>query len=594
MKKHTGDGMAEHMLNVSAEAMEYVPQKVVQDVMSKWSRTLESSDMSSVEIAVRGAMAMAFSMDIALFIPSAVTKKTALDRLIKSGKLKEKADMDAALLLRDSQFMIVKILRVPEDGSVEAEELATGNTLALSGDGENFSEGEVYAARFYGMAGKHRIYGGKACLDDAGLAVARSFIKEGHGIGNPLRCAEAVYGHMVCHGNPFRETDIQKILEMTAGSDGFPFREADGELHALALKWDRLETVPEPEDAELRIIRENSELDEILGVTDACCVARETGCAVLADAYEKILYIQLETVLRRQLASVRDTEETVETIADIIRRDVAVDAIGEEVLEQFERVCNRVRMAVGSAGAARKGNMAELDKVLSRIQGLRGKTVAQGCTEAEALRAAEKVAELLDRYGLSLSEVEMREQHCLAEKVDTARRQHAALDGCAPAIAAFCDCRSWYETLADGRIRHVFFGLPADVTGARYLYEKIEEAFETETAAFRRGALYQGYDSGTRRSATNSFQLGMKHGICGKLYALREHRSKEMLQTSGRDLVPLKTSVIEDELSALGINLHTVRTGSGRKRVLVGAFAAGEISGSNIALDERLMADVPA
>ncbi len=35
-----------------------------------------------------------------------------------------------------------------------------------------------------------------------------------------------------------------------------------------------------------------------------------------------------------------------------------------------------------------------------------------------------------------------------------------------------------------GHIPHIFSGLPAGVPGARYLYEKIEEAFETETAAF--------------------------------------------------------------------------------------------------------------
>jgi hypothetical protein len=50
---------------------------------------------------------------------------------------------------------------------------------------------------------------------------------------------------------------------------------------------------------------------------------------------------------------------------------------------------------------------AALDRLKTRIQGLRSKTTDNGCTEAEALLAAGKVAELLDRYDLSLTDVEI-------------------------------------------------------------------------------------------------------------------------------------------------------------------------------------------
>ena len=53
-------------------------------------------------------------------------------------------------------------------------------------------------------------------------------------------------------------------------------------------------------------------------------------------------------------------------------------------------------------------NLAALDKLKVRIQSLRAKTIENGCTEDEALSAAAKVAELLDRHDLSLSDVELR------------------------------------------------------------------------------------------------------------------------------------------------------------------------------------------
>ena len=57
-------------------------------------------------------------------------------------------------------------------------------------------------------------------------------------------------------------------------------------------------------------------------------------------------------------------------------------------------------------------NLAALDKLKTCIHALRAKTIDNGCTEDEALSAAAKVAELLDRYNLPLTDVEIREAPC--------------------------------------------------------------------------------------------------------------------------------------------------------------------------------------
>jgi len=228
-----------------------------------------------------------------------------------------------------------------------------------------------------------------------------------------------------------------------------------------------------------------------------------------------------------------------------------------------------------------------LDKILARIQALRSKTVAQGCTEAEALLAAEKVAELLDRYGVSLSEVEMKEQSCANEGIETNRRRRSAVDECVGTIAIFCDCRSWYEKTASGHIKHVFFGLPADVAGARYLYEKIEYAFHTETRSFKLGYLYYSHPSTHRRSAADSFQMGLGHGIRSKLRQLKEARSSKIIATNGRDLVPVKKEVIDKELSGLGLNFRTVHTNR-TKPVLSTAYHSGCLTGENLDWESKI------
>ena len=88
-------------------------------------------------------------------------------------------------------------------------------------------------------------------------------------------------------------------------------------------------------------------------------------------------------------------------------------------------------------------HFAALGRLKTRIQGLRSKTTDNGCTEAEALLAAAKVAELLDRYDLSLTDVEIRDARCERREYETYRKKRIPLDDCVGAIANFCDCRVW-------------------------------------------------------------------------------------------------------------------------------------------------------
>src|ERR1700679_3761898 len=108
-------------------------------------------------------------------------------------------------------------------------------------------------------------------------------------------------------------------------------------------------------------------------------------------------------------------------------------------------------------------DLAALDKLKIRIQGLRAKTTDNGCTEAEALMAAAKVAELLDRYDLSLTDVEIRDAPCERRAYETRAKKRIPLDDCVGAIAKFCDCRVWRDKNPAGEARYVFFGLSADV-----------------------------------------------------------------------------------------------------------------------------------
>lgn len=226
-------------------------------------------------------------------------------------------------------------------------------------------------------------------------------------------------------------------------------------------------------------------------------------------------------------------------------------------------------------------NTAALDKLKVRIQALRAKTIDNGCTEDEALSAAAKVAELLDRYDLSLTDVELRAAPCERRAYETHRRKRIPLDDCIGAIAHFCDCRVWREKNAAGESSYVFFGLRPDIEVAHYLTELIDTAVRTELGRFKTSADYGRIRHQDRHLANASFALGMVASIADKLTAMKASRD-QVNHSTGRGLVVLKTSVVDAEFDKLNMKLRTVR--SNGRMVSMTAYEAGGAAGASLAI----------
>ena len=227
-------------------------------------------------------------------------------------------------------------------------------------------------------------------------------------------------------------------------------------------------------------------------------------------------------------------------------------------------------------------DLAAIDKLKTRIQGLRAKTTDNGCTEAEALLAAAKVAELLDRYDLSLTDVEIRDAPCERREYETHRKKRIPLDDCIGAIANFCDCRVWREKNQAGEARYVFFGLRSDIEVAHYLTELIDNAVRSELGRYKTSAGYRRFRHQDRHVANSSFTLGMVASIADKLTAMKAERDA-VNNGTGRDLVVLKASVVDAELEKLDLKLRTVRRAT--RMVSPTAYEAGEAAGASLAIN---------
>jgi len=216
---------------------------------------------------------------------------------------------------------------------------------------------------------------------------------------------------------------------------------------------------------------------------------------------------------------------------------------------------------------------------------LRAKTVANGCTEGEALAAAAKVAELLDRHDLSLSDVEIRAAACERRVYETRNRKRIPLDDGIGAIADFCDCRVWREKNAVGEVRYVFFGLPADIEAARTLTELIDTAVRTELGRYKTSADYRQFRHQERHLANASFALGMVGSIADKLEAMKAERDAAKNST-GRGLVVLKTAVVDTELEKLDLQLRPVERP--RRMIAPEAYDAGDAAGASFTLNPAI------
>jgi len=239
---------------------------------------------------------------------------------------------------------------------------------------------------------------------------------------------------------------------------------------------------------------------------------------------------------------------------------------------------------------------SELAKVKSRIRALSARTVDRGCSEAEAMAAAAKVGELLEIYGLSMSEVELRQEACVQRRLACAGPQRLALRWLYPALLRFTECRGW----TDGRADFVLYGLEPDVLLADYLLRVVEGALVFEEARYRASAAYL-RSRATPQTRLRSFRYGFADRVGKRLEAMTEDRlaaaearrdAAPATAATSTALVLARERKVEEGFRTLGVRLRTVySTATVRDR---GAYGSGAEAGARVGLGRPVGAGAPA
>ena len=225
----------------------------------------------------------------------------------------------------------------------------------------------------------------------------------------------------------------------------------------------------------------------------------------------------------------------------------------------------------------------ELIRVKARIKALAEKTVSNGCTEAEAMAAAEMVGRLLERYALSMEEIDVREQRCVQVEVPIGGKRRRPIDGCVTAIARFCDCKVWVsrDTMVPS---YVFFGFDADTALASYLFNVIDRAMATALAAFRSDAtsacaalVFAVHREAFSKAWRHASPIGSMR-CTGNVTPMSPHNARP-----GTALILVKQQVVDDAFRETEIRL--VATAGLNRARLNGAFRHGLAAGDRVNLN---------
>lgn len=152
-----------------------------------------------------------------------------------------------------------------------------------------------------------------------------------------------------------------------------------------------------------------------------------------------------------------------------------------------------------------------------KIAALLKMTERSGCTEAEALAAAEKAATLMREYQLSEEEAETT-----VKTAKVSSQGHSARDDLW-AIVAFCTNTVPVVEVELANNQIAYIGQEPGPEIATYLHVLLDRAISAELRSFKESVFYRRRRTlSTRRAASRDFVLGLVHRLSRRLVDLFE------------------------------------------------------------------------
>lgn len=181
------------------------------------------------------------------------------------------------------------------------------------------------------------------------------------------------------------------------------------------------------------------------------------------------------------------------------------------------------------------------EALIAKIKALLAKTIENGATEHEALHAAAKAAELMEKYDIEIGDDEDVDDEVTETDHSFPPEFHNHIMTVSAAIADLCEVK--VIGLTNGarlRTGYRIYGLPVDVEIATYLHQIVIAAMKHELKKASGAWMY--YVLRKRDIAQHSFLDGLTERLAERIYELawaRQHKK------TGNALVVAKDGLIK-------------------------------------------------
>lgn len=233
----------------------------------------------------------------------------------------------------------------------------------------------------------------------------------------------------------------------------------------------------------------------------------------------------------------------------------------------------------------------ELAKVKARIKALSLMTISNGCAESEAFTAMKLVGKLLSQYNISMSELDLRDEPCIHEFIQTTSKKLTVAGHTMVGLGKFTDCIVWVQR-RDSKvgIQAHFFGLESDVEMAKYLFELIDTMANSELKKFKKTPAY--VDSKRKRSTSASFVNGMYSRLYKRFVEMKkeidaerseEAKKRRVFDANSKALTIVKENIVKEAFKKK-LNYKFRSSGGGSRSTDWSAYDSGHSAADRINL----------
>lgn len=214
------------------------------------------------------------------------------------------------------------------------------------------------------------------------------------------------------------------------------------------------------------------------------------------------------------------------------------------------------------------------EALAERVRKLQKMTTANGCSEAEAAFAAQKIAAIMAEHALTQDELSLKEDtaHCIQDEFLIWGRDYGDWWKLQQSVARLFDCKCWgmrarLEEMPDLGISHpvkpfVFYGMPYDVVAC---ISVMSICFSAVSTTMER-----------ERGKRQDFAIGMVARLCQRIDEMKPKRA------TGTGLIVLKGQLVDAAFAQLGLKIRNVKVGA--RSVDAAAYAKGFAEGAHVNL----------